>query len=183
MEGTPLRTSAVKRIALASLVPRPNSARNIPLPMPIGIPMMLASARSTPEPTIALAMPPPVSPSGAGTLVKKFKSSELAPLKMSSAKMTASGTITRMVAKTASTVTVWSVTVLILERSSNLLVLTLLSLPRLRRRAARDRPDQQLGNCIDNNRDSEQSQGDLDQSAAVQVAGRLGKFVGDHRSH
>src|ERR1700722_4803288 len=102
---------------------------------------------------------------------------------MSSAKMTASGTITRMVAKTARTVTVWSVTVLILERSSNLLVLTLLSSPRLRRRAARDRPDQHLGNSIDNNRDREQGQGDLNQSASVQVAGSLGKFVGDYRSH
>src|ERR1700722_12365946 len=102
---------------------------------------------------------------------------------MSSAKMTASGTITRMVARTASTVTVWSVAVLNLERSSNLPVFTLLSSPRLRRRAARDRPNQKLSNRIDNNRDSEQGQGDLDQSAAVQVAGGLGKFVGDHRSH
>src|ERR1700722_12209995 len=108
---------------------------------------------------------------------------------MSSAKMTASGTITRMVAKTANTVTVWSVTVLIrerrsiLERSSNLFVLTLLSSSRLLRRAARDRPDQHLGNSIDNNRDREQGQGDLNQSASVQVAGSLGKFVGDYRSH
>src|ERR1700691_4170210 len=99
---------------------------------------------------------------------------------MSSAKMTASGTITRMVGRIASAVTVWSVTALILERSSNLLEFTWLSSTRLLRCSARDRPHQQLGNGIDDDRDHEQSQGNLNQSAAVQVAGGLGKFVGDH---
>ena len=37
-------------------------------------------ASRTPEPTMALAMPPPVSPTGLGILVKKAKLSELAPL-------------------------------------------------------------------------------------------------------
>src|ERR1700722_15673721 len=99
---------------------------------------------------------------------------------MSSAKMTASATITRIVARPANTVTVWLVTVLSRERSSSLVCFTLLSSSRLLRPAARDRPDQHLGNSIDNNRDREQSQGDLDQSASVQVAGGLGKFVGDY---
>ena len=70
--GDSVDTSAVKRIALANFVPRPNSARKIPLPIPMGTPIRLAlTEQYTPEPMIALAMPPPVSPSGAGTLVKK----------------------------------------------------------------------------------------------------------------
>ena len=41
-----------------------------------------ASSRSFKLPTIALAIPPPVSPTGAGILVKKSRFSELAPLMM-----------------------------------------------------------------------------------------------------
>ena len=42
--------------------------------------MALEMASRTPEPTMALAMPPPGSPSGLGICVKKEKLSELAPL-------------------------------------------------------------------------------------------------------
>src|SRR5208283_3592555 len=98
---------------------------------------------------------------------------------MSSAKITPSGKITRMVARIASTVTVWSVTARTLLRSWNALVLIRVSSSRLRRRAAGNGPDQHLGNGVDNNRDHEEGQGNLDQGAAVQVTGGFGKLVGD----
>ena len=80
MEGTPLSTSAVKRTALASLVPRPNSARKMPPAMPTGIPIRLPTPSRIAEPAMALAMPPPDSPTGFGTWVKKSQLNELAPL-------------------------------------------------------------------------------------------------------
>jgi hypothetical protein len=80
MEGTPLSTSAVKRTALASLVPRPNSARKMPPAMPMGTPIRLPTANRIADPAIALAMPPPDSPTGLGICVKKSRFSELAPL-------------------------------------------------------------------------------------------------------
>jgi len=46
----------------------------------MGIPMRLARKRMMPDPTIEFAIPPPVSPTGAGTWVKKARFSELAPL-------------------------------------------------------------------------------------------------------
>src|SRR5208337_2568200 len=97
--------------------------------------------------------------------------------------MTASGTITRMDARIASTVTAWSVTALNLDCNGFAPVLILNSSSRLRGRAAGNSPDQQLGNGVDDDRDHEERQTDFDQGAAMQVAGGFSKLVGDHRSH
>ena len=45
----------------------------------MGTPMSVARSRSLALPTMALAMPPPVSPTGAGSLVKKFQLIEVPP--------------------------------------------------------------------------------------------------------
>ena len=44
---------------------------------------------------------------------------------------------------------------------------------------ARDRPDEQAGDCVHNDGDDEQRQTDFDERAQVHVADGLGKFVGD----
>src|SRR5580658_571466 len=181
IEGTPFSTSAVNRIAFASVVPRPNSARKIPPPIPIGMPIKLANPSSTPEPTMEFAIPPPFSPSGFGIWVKKARFSELAPLISKYPKITTSGVTTRIVANTASAVTAWSVNARIFD--FKLSSYTNLSSMRLRRRAARHRPHQQLRQRIHNNRHDEQRQSDLNQRGAMHVAHCLGKLVGDHRSH
>ena len=46
---------------------------------PIGTPIAAATASNTRVPTMALAIPPPTSPVGLGSWVKKFQSSEEAP--------------------------------------------------------------------------------------------------------
>jgi hypothetical protein len=58
----------------------PNSARYIPPSTPMGTPMRAARNSSLAEPTIALAMPPPGSPTGVGKCVKKFQLNDLPPL-------------------------------------------------------------------------------------------------------
>src|SRR5665213_1229757 len=70
MEGTPLRRSVVYRTTKENADP-PNSARYTPPRNPIGTPMQVAISSSLALPTIALAMPPPGSPTGVGSLVKK----------------------------------------------------------------------------------------------------------------
>ena len=45
------------------------------------MPMTAAIRISSPLPTMALAMPPPISPADSGSLVKKFQSRERQPLK------------------------------------------------------------------------------------------------------
>ena len=79
MDGVPFMTSATKRTIQPSL-PEPYSARNTPAPMPIGSPMRHANPTMIPVPTIAWATPPPVWPIGTGVWVKKFQSSDVAPL-------------------------------------------------------------------------------------------------------
>ena len=49
----------------------PNSARYTPPRNPIGTPIQVASSSSLALPSSALAMPPPDSPTGVGSLVKK----------------------------------------------------------------------------------------------------------------
>jgi hypothetical protein len=51
----------------------------MPPRIPSGTPTRLAIPRSSIVPTMALAIPPPVSPVGFGSWVKKFQSSELHP--------------------------------------------------------------------------------------------------------
>jgi hypothetical protein len=52
----------------------------MPPAMPMGTPMRLAIASRMPDPRMELAIPPPSSPTGLGTWVKKARLSELAPL-------------------------------------------------------------------------------------------------------
>ena len=99
--------------------------------------------------------------------------------------MAASGAITRMVARIARPVTSGIGRPLrILDRSWNCACAHsyLLSCA-CAGRAPRDGPDQQLGNCVDDDGDDEEGEADLDQGAAVQVAGGFGKLVGDDGGH
>src|SRR5437660_12246959 len=70
MEGTPLSTSAQNRIHQLSQDP-PYSDRKMPPRTPTGIPMSDASPSNWNVPAMALAMPPPASPTGLGSFVKK----------------------------------------------------------------------------------------------------------------
>ncbi len=47
------------------------------------------------------------------------------------------------------------------------------------RRAARDRPDHEAGDCIDDDSNEKERETDLDESAEVEIAGCLREFVGD----
>src|ERR1700735_4039305 len=57
----------------------PNSARYTAASTPIGMPIADARSSSLPVPTRALAIPPPASPTGLGSLVKKSQLSEVPP--------------------------------------------------------------------------------------------------------
>ena len=78
MDGTPFKMSAAKRIHQFNFVP-PYSERKTPPSTPTGTPMTAAWASRIKVPAIALPMPPPVSPSGLGTCVKKAQLSEVKP--------------------------------------------------------------------------------------------------------
>ncbi len=78
MDGTPLRMSAANRIHQFNFVP-PYSERNTPPSTPTGTPTTAACASRTNVPTMALAMPPPASPTGLGTWVKNARLIELNP--------------------------------------------------------------------------------------------------------
>ena len=78
MDGTPLRTSAVKRIHQFRR-DAPYSERNTPPSTPMGTPSTAACPSKMNVPTMALAMPPPVSPTGFGNWVKKARFIELKP--------------------------------------------------------------------------------------------------------
>ena len=69
MDGTPVRTSAANRSALAM---RPlRSTRNRAAMMPTGTAMAAAMPTMITDPTMALEMPPPGMPGGVGTWVRK----------------------------------------------------------------------------------------------------------------
>ena len=78
MEGTPLRTSAAKRTTEEKRE-WGYSARWIPQMQPMGTARNDAMAISTTVPKIALAMPPPTSPTGLGICVKNAQFSDPAP--------------------------------------------------------------------------------------------------------
>ena len=82
IDGNPFSTSDRNRTTVASRLPR-YSARYSPAPMPTGRPMTHAIPTSTSVPTIALAMPPPVSPGGLGMLVKNDSCIDERPLCLS----------------------------------------------------------------------------------------------------
>ncbi len=78
MEGTPFSRSVTKRITDAKTPPA-YSARYTPAKNPIGTPTQLAINSTFALPSRAFAMPPPVSPTGVGSLVKKFQLSDEPP--------------------------------------------------------------------------------------------------------
>ena len=78
IDGRPFNTSDRNRTVFASRV-RPFSARYRPAPMPIGSPIAAAMPMRISVPTIALAIPPPGSPTGFGISVKKSSEMALAP--------------------------------------------------------------------------------------------------------
>ncbi len=78
MEGTPFSRSTINRMVKAKLLLL-YSARKIPASEPMGTPIKTARRRTLPLPTMALAMPPPVSPDGFGSWVKNAQLSDLAP--------------------------------------------------------------------------------------------------------
>src|SRR3569832_2576590 len=71
MEGTPFITSAAYRIRNAKRLPLPYSVRYTPASTPTGMPSSPARPTTFAEPTMALAMPPPLSPTGFGRFVRK----------------------------------------------------------------------------------------------------------------
>ena len=90
MEGRPLKTSATKATIVARRVPRRSAAKR-PAPMPIGTPMPAPIPTSSMVPTIALAIPPPRAPAGAGTLVKNEGEKADAPPTIKYSTMATSG--------------------------------------------------------------------------------------------
>ena len=70
MDGSPFSTSERKRTVFASFV-LPCSAQYSPAPIPIGRPNAAPIVIRISVPTIALARPPPLSPTGFGSFVKK----------------------------------------------------------------------------------------------------------------
>src|SRR5580693_6850184 len=157
----------------------------MPAPIPIGTPIRLAINRIKAEPAMALAIPPPASPTGFGVCVRKAQLMDPMPLYTRYPKIAPSGSKTRITAPTAR-----PVTRLLSPRRHRLTgaEATVVAGVRVsdigpRRGSAGNRPDQKLGQNIHDNRDDEQCQAYLDQSAQVNVASGLGKLIGDHTSH
>src|SRR5262245_42516571 len=98
-----------------------------------------------PVPTIALAMPPPGSPTGFGISVKNARSIDPNPLAIRYAKIAIRGAITSSAASVESAVASQSVNIRKPIRSDNGHLLS-----------ARDAPDQQLREKIDQDRHNEQ---------------------------
>src|SRR5208283_4256365 len=153
----------------------------MPEPMPNGSPIRLATAKISPVPTIAFAIPPPTSPGGFGVWVRKARFTEPIPLITRYTKMASSGTSTSTTASTANTVAPW----LMMRR------------PRLTSCGAEgdtelgthprsppgDAPDQQPRQRVDDESHNEKSQPDLHQGAEIQIAGGLGELVGNDAGH
>ena len=78
MEGTPFNRSATYRTTNPIVLP-PNSARYTPPRNPMGTPTSDARRSSLALPTMAWAIPPPVSPTGVGSFVKKSQLSARPP--------------------------------------------------------------------------------------------------------
>src|SRR6202451_988026 len=81
MDGTPFSKSVVYRTTNENVLP-PNSARYTPVSNPTGRPIKAANISSFRLPTMALAIPPPVSPTGLGSCVKKFQLSDVPPFQI-----------------------------------------------------------------------------------------------------
>src|SRR5580698_10176387 len=186
IEGTPFRTSAVNRTTLASVPPRPNSARKIPAAIPIGTPRALPTASRMPVPRMALAMPPPISPGPVGIFVKKARFSELAPLRMRYPKMATSGATTSRVLRIAIPVARWLVTVRrsrFAERNFGWLLMSCSRSGDSRRCAASYGPYQQTGKGVHDYRHNKQREADFDKRTQVSVIRRLAEFIRNDACH
>src|SRR5437868_3290134 len=114
--------------------------------MPTGSPNMLAMRRMITEPTSALAMPPPTSPTGLGVCVRNDQLSELAPFNARNAKIATSALTTTAESAAATVVARWSVAV-----RRNLMKRLLATCPR--RNSTSYAPHQQPGQDINENGD------------------------------
>src|SRR5215510_13954995 len=94
IDGTPFNVSAANLTADAKRLPR-YSDRYTPLRMPIGTAIAAANPVRISVPTIALAIPPPGSPTGRGLLVKKSTLSDWTPWLTTKNSTNASGTSAR----------------------------------------------------------------------------------------
>src|SRR5580658_9521443 len=153
----------------------------MPPKTPIGTPTTLAIASSSMVPTMALAMPPPSSPVGFGSWVKKFQSSELAPCFRRKYVTRNRGAMTAPAQMTSTTVTA---VLFILRQRANPGVgrkgEASIASGDLDRAAAGHALQHDLGEDVHRYRDAEKHQPQLEQRVEVEVARRLGKLVGDH---
>src|SRR5215470_14386138 len=174
MEGTPLRTSAVNRTTFPYTF-RPYSARKIPVPMPNGIPMMLAMRRMNPEPTSALAMPPPGSPGGFGIWVKKAQFSPAIPRYTTVPNTRNNGTVT---IRAARVIPPSAIQLLSLRRQ---LIAGCKGLGKgPRRLSARYAPYQKTRQSIHNQSYDKQNQGNFNQRTQVEIVSGFRKLIGNH---
>src|SRR5689334_4198221 len=144
--------------------------------MPMGSPIKLATPTMSSVPTMACTTPPPVSPAGAGVLVKKSSDRLPAPLITRLARMKNSGARARITAP------IMSPTIRLLNnrRSTRRFMPGLTSGPRAaglagsqrlasRGRAARDLPDQEPGTRVDQHRHHEEEERHIGERRQVHV--------------
>src|SRR5207245_3758679 len=187
MEGTPLRTSAAKRTAEPMRLPL-YSERNTPLTIPTGTAGAAARPSRISVPTIALAIPPPGSPTGFGIWVKKAGRRAGSPWRTTKNRMSPSGTSARTTEAAQKTSTAREVARR--RRSSPVIFM-----PSCRRgdggrgrrrhghRRVREPPQEEPGQRVDDDGDEEEHQPDLDQGVEVEIAGGFRELVGDHGGH
>ena len=146
---------------------------------------MLARARMSAEPTIALAIPPPASPTGFGVCVRNAQLIEPTPRYTRYVNIANNGSSTRKTVSMAAPVMTWSV----MRRRKAIggtvrsAVLSPVSGMGARRLAAGNCPDQQSRQGVHDNCHHEQSQADFDERREVDVAGGLAEFIRQHTGH
>src|SRR5213593_4862796 len=156
----------------------------MPETIPIGTAMPAARPTRISVPTMALAMPPPGSPTGFGIWVKNARLSAGSPCPITKNRMNPSG-IRARATEAAQKQTTAPETALRRRRFQDT--------PstgrdgdrtdRARRPLRPDAPDQQARQRVDRDRDEEQHQTDLDQGIEVERVRRLGELVGDDGGH
>src|SRR5665213_1754242 len=135
----------------------------------MGTPTTMARARSLALPTMALAMPPPASPTGVGSLVKKSRVRLLPPWMNRYPRIKTS--------------------VPAANRVHNPVMVNITALIILRRSVCRSRIlgfvpigsyDEQARDSVDDDGEGEEDQAQFDQGAGVELAGGFGELVGDY---
>src|SRR5215471_3044435 len=186
IEGTPFSTSAVNLIKLPKRF-RPYSARYTPAPIPMGTPTRLAIARIKAVPAIALAIPPPTSPTGLGVWVRKAQLMEPTPLYNRYPKMAHSGASTTITdpaaANVANPFTARRYQLIGAAPKESTLTAGFALAIGPRRCATSYCPDQNLRQDIDDDGHDEQRQSHLHQRAQIEVSRCLAEFVGDDTRH